>query len=112
MNKYLKMVLLILIASLILVGCSTDSPAEEPAEEELMELTLEELAEFDGKDGRKAYVAVDGVIYDFTDSNMWGQGEHNGYEAGQDLTEEIKGSSPHGVSVLSRMPVVGRLIED
>ncbi len=112
MKKHLKILMLLLIASLILVGCSTESPAEEPNEEELLELTLEELAQYDGKEGRKAYVAVDGVIYDFTDSDMWGEGEHNGFEAGKDLTDGIKESSPHGLAVLERMPIVGNLVED
>ena len=32
------------------------------------ELTLEELTAFNGKNGARAYVAVDGVLYDVTDS--------------------------------------------
>ncbi|NLG57268.1 MAG: cytochrome B5, partial [Clostridiales bacterium] len=29
-------------------------------------MTLEELKAFDGKEGRRAYIAVDGIIYDVT----------------------------------------------
>lgn len=72
-----------------------------------LELTLEELAAFDGKDGRPAYVAVDGVIYDMTNSPFWKNGAHNGFTAGRDLTTEIKTRSPHGVKNLERVPVVG-----
>jgi len=111
MKKNIKILMILLVASLILVGCASETPAEEPAVEDQIELTLEELAEFDGKEGRRAYVAVDGVIYDFTDSDAWGEGQHNGFEAGKDLTEQIKGESPHGVAVLERMPVVGKIIE-
>jgi predicted heme/steroid binding protein len=74
-------------------------------------LTIEELAQYDGKDGRKAYVAVDGIIYDMTDSSAWRLGMHNGFQAGKDLTEAIKNVSPHGVSKLSNVPRVGRLAE-
>ena len=34
---------------------------------DLIELTLEELAAYDGLEGRDAYIAVDGKIYDVTD---------------------------------------------
>ena len=56
-----------------------------------------------------AYVAVDGIIYDMTDSAAWKNGDHNGFEAGKDLTDAIKNQSPHGVGNLARVPVVGKL---
>lgn len=87
-----------------------EAAAEEPqAEEAGQELTLEELAKFNGKDGARAYVAVDGVIYDMTDSALWKDGGQNGFEAGHDLTEGITEKSPHGLKVLERMPKVGTL---
>ncbi|HML48403.1 MAG TPA: cytochrome b5 domain-containing protein [Clostridia bacterium] len=76
-----------------------------------MELTLEELAAYNGKDGKPAYVAVDGIIYDMTNSAFWKNGEHNGFSAGQDLTDVIKKQSPHGVANLSRVPAVGKIKE-
>jgi predicted heme/steroid binding protein len=54
---------------------------------------------------------VDGVIYDVTNVPQWSNGGHNGFTAGKDLTEEIKNVSPHGVSKLQGLPVVGKLIE-
>ena len=92
----------------------TDAPAAEtaaPAAEEL-KLTLEELAKFNGKDGAHAYVAVDGVIYDVTDSKAWANGAHNGFEAGKDLTKEIKEVSPHGVAKLENVVRVGVLVTE
>ena len=74
-------------------------------------LTLEELAAYNGKNGMPAYVAVNGVIYDMTNSALWRNGMHNGYEAGKDLTEVIMTKSPHGLSTLSRVPVVGKIKE-
>ena len=74
-----------------------------------LELTLEELAKYNGKDGQPAYIAVDGIIYDVTDSRAWKNGMHNGFEAGKDLTEEIKTVSPHGIGKLEGITQVGKL---
>ncbi len=83
--------------------------AEATAEESgQLELTIEELAAYDGKNGNPAYVAVNGVIYDVTNVSKWAGGEHNGNSAGQDLTEAIK-KSPHGTSKLEGLPVVGKI---
>ncbi|NLC32502.1 MAG: cytochrome B5 [Clostridiales bacterium] len=76
-----------------------------------IELTLEELAKFDGKDGRPAYVAVHDKIYDMSDSDSWYDGEHYGYEAGNDLTDIIENESPHGVSELENVPEIGRIVQ-
>ena len=91
---------------------ATEAPAaEEPkAEEKALELTKEELAKFNGKDGQPAYIAVDGIIYDVSEAAPWAGGGHNGYEAGKDLTAEIKEKSPHGVSKLELVKEVGKLV--
>ncbi|NLG25339.1 MAG: cytochrome B5 [Clostridiales bacterium] len=75
-----------------------------------MELTLAQLAQYNGENGQPAYVAVDGVIYDVTNAPHWPGGSHNGYQAGQDLTDAIKNKSPHGVAKLEGIPIVGKLI--
>ncbi|MBE0502184.1 MAG: hypothetical protein IBX47_12175 [Desulfuromonadales bacterium] len=75
-------------------------------------MTLQELAKFDGKDGRKAYVAVNGTIYDLTESARWKNGSHEGaHQAGADLTEAIK-AAPHVRSVIENFPVVGKIEMD
>lgn len=74
--------------------------------------TLEELSKYNGRDGNPAYVAVDGIVYDLTDSGAWRNGKHNGFTAGKDLTEEIKNISPHGVKNLEGIPIVGKLAEE
>ena len=74
-------------------------------------MTRDELLQNDGRDGRKAYVAVNGTVYDFTESQMWQNGDHQGvHQAGCDLTEELKGA-PHVRAVIERFPVVGKLEE-
>ncbi|RLB73542.1 MAG: hypothetical protein DRH06_10530 [Deltaproteobacteria bacterium] len=72
-------------------------------------MTIEELARFDGIDGRATYVAVNGIIYDISSSQLWQSGRHEGgHKAGQDLTEELR-SAPHLKSVIERFPVVGKV---
>lgn len=75
-----------------------------------LELTLEQLKQFNGKDGNPAYIAVDGVLYDVTSDRHWSNGTHEGYGAGKDLTDAIKNKSPHGIKILNGVPVVGKLI--
>lgn len=70
--------------------------------------TKEQLATFDGMDGRKAYVAIDGIVYDVTDAKGWQKRVHHGNKAGQDVTAGL-GRSPHGPRVLEKLPVVGKL---
>lgn len=78
-----------------------------------LNLTKAQLREFDGKNGRPAYVAVKGVIYDVTQSRLWRGGEHDPSHgqayAGYDLTA-ILDQSPHGDKYVVQFPVVGKLI--
>lgn len=93
---------------------SITSETSMSMEPEVLELTLEELAKYNGQDGNPAYVAVDGTIYDVTDSPKWSNGKHRsvkGVEAGNDLTEKIKSLSPHGTGILEDYPIVGKLVE-
>ena len=72
--------------------------------------TLAELAQFDGLDGRPAYVAYQGKVYDLSAGATWIDGSHfDEHDAGQDLTESMEYAS-HGAEVLDRMPVVGELV--
>ena len=71
--------------------------------------TIDELKKFDGKEGKKAYVACDGKVYDVTVSDMWEDGEHSGiHEAGLDLSDDID-NAPHGNEVMESFPVIGIL---
>lgn len=99
---------------------SQDTATETPAASETttttetatpteLELTLEELSKYNGTDGQPAYIAVDGIIYDVSNSPKWKNGKHNGFQAGKDLTDKIKNVSPHGLKVLERLNKVGTL---
>jgi predicted heme/steroid binding protein len=70
--------------------------------------TLKELVEFDGKNGKPAYVAFQGKVYDVTDSSLWANGDHVGHAAGENLTMAME-IAPHGGEVMERMKVVGTL---
>jgi predicted heme/steroid binding protein len=74
----------------------------------MKQFTLEELKQFDGKDGRPLYVAYKGKVYDVSQSGLWESGLHFEHLAGKDLTQEFK-DAPHGEEVLERVQVVGEL---
>jgi len=73
----------------------------------MLELDPEELAEYNGRNGKPVYVAHDGKIYDLSGSDLWKAGSHmRRHHAGADLTVDI-GGAPHGPEVLERFPQVG-----
>jgi predicted heme/steroid binding protein len=111
--------LLVGFAAFLLLGCvppettattTTATGTSTETSTETLSLTLAQLAEFDGKNGKPAYIAVSGVIYDVSNSPRWTGGQHNGFLAGRDLTTQIQTLSPHGVSVLNGLPIIGVLV--
>jgi predicted heme/steroid binding protein/uncharacterized membrane protein len=74
------------------------------------ELTVEQLAQFDGKDGRPAYFAYKGIVYSVTENRFWRKGTHMmKHQAGTDLTETLK-LAPHGEEKVRALPQVGTLL--
>lgn len=70
-----------------------------------------ELARYNGKNGAPAYVAVQGKIYDVTESFLWLGGRHQVlHYAGADLTVELP-DAPHGLDVFEKFPIVGLLMQ-
>ncbi len=75
----------------------------------MKEFTAEDLKTFDGRDGRFAYVAYEGTVYDVTESAMWDDGDHEGmHQAGEDLSAAHE-DAPHDVHITD-FPVVGHLV--
>ncbi|MBI5502087.1 MAG: response regulator [Deltaproteobacteria bacterium] len=75
-------------------------------------VSVAELALHDGKEGRPAWLAVRGIVYDVTGSRMWRNGVHvRKHAAGTDLGDGL-GAAPHGEDVLARFPVVGELVPE
>jgi len=69
--------------------------------------TLAELAKYNGKNGTKAYVAVDGNVYDLT--AVFAGGKHASHFAGTELTNAFY--SYHAKKVLAKYPIVGQLVK-
>jgi len=80
--------------------------------DELKKFTLEDLKQYDGREGRPAYVAYKGNVFDVTESFLWIEGDHQGqHVAGKDLTDELK-FAPHGEETLARVKQVGVLVSE
>ena len=78
----------------------------------MKQFSEEELSLYDGRDGRPAYIAYEGKVYDVTTSFLWKGGRHQVlHYAGRDLTKELE-NAPHGSDLLERVPVVGILREN
>ncbi len=114
--KKILIVFTLITVMFMLSACRNTEPNEDLNDDgdsaELIEFTLSELAQYDGLEGRKAYIAVDGYVYDVTDSALWSDGLHQGrVQAGQDLTEALDTESPHGREMLNRVPKIGILVD-
>jgi predicted heme/steroid binding protein/uncharacterized membrane protein len=76
---------------------------------DMIELSVEELSRYDGKEGRPVYVAHQGKVYDVSKSPLWKTGVHmKRHASGRDLSVDI-GGAPHGPEVLERCPQVGTI---
>jgi predicted heme/steroid binding protein len=77
---------------------------------EQKKITRQELAQNNGKNGKPAYFAFQGKVYEVTDSSFWMEGEHMGmHDAGKDLTEELE-MAPHREETFNRIKLVGDLV--
>jgi len=85
-------------------GASMNNP--QPSADRLF--TAEELSRYNGKDGNPAYVAVNGIVYDVTNSAAWGGATHFGLTAGTDVTSQFA-SCHAGQPILSKLKVVGKM---
>jgi len=91
------------------VGTFNDFFREDRLTEE-KKFTLQDLAQYNGKNGNRAYVAFKGKVYDVTDSPLWMDGEHlPGHQAGRDLSGEME-KAPHGPENLDRVTLVGVIV--
>lgn len=75
-------------------------------------LDLKALSEYNGKNGKPAYVSHGGRIIDVSASPLWQGGVHMArHHAGGDLTADID-AAPHGTEVLDRYPKVAVLTKE
>lgn len=74
------------------------------------DMGTDDLAVYDGKEGRPAWFAFEGKIYDASASRLWKEGVHMGrHNAGEDLTAALK-LAPHGSDKIAALPEVGSLV--
>lgn len=96
--------------SVQVTGDVTKNVGEENTENTNTEqkvFTIEELSQYNGKDGNPSYVAVDGVVYDMTE--VFENGTHFGHLAGEELTEGFY--KKHVKSQITKYSVVGTFQE-
>lgn len=74
------------------------------------EITPDQLSQFDGRDGRPAYIGYKGMIYDMSNSRLWKNGSHMvKHHAGSDMTGALP-QAPHNEDKVLAMPQVGMLV--
>jgi membrane-associated progesterone receptor component len=88
----------------------TSSPTPLISQPNQRIFTVGELATFDGKNGRPAYVAVNGIVYDVTNNRAWAAATHFGLTSGKDYTQEFTSCHAGQQSILATLPVIGRLV--
>jgi predicted heme/steroid binding protein len=81
--------------------------ASTTSKDTLKKFTAEDLKQYNGQEGKPAYIAFEGKVYDVTNSSLWQDGDHLGaHQAGKDLTEAIQ-SAPHSDEVLIKAKQIG-----
>lgn len=73
-----------------------------------MDIRKKDLGYYNGKNGRKAYIAYGNKVYDV--SHVFKDGEHKTCLAGNNLTD-ILDMMPHGADVVKQAVVVGKLVD-
>ena len=86
----------------------SSNPSSQVSEIRQQEFTLAQLAKYNGADGNPSYVAINGIVYDVSNSISWSGGYHFGVSAGTNATETF--STCHGASnIIEKLPKVGLL---
>ncbi|MBN2540515.1 MAG: hypothetical protein JXB08_03215 [Bacilli bacterium] len=86
---------------------TTTTTTASGTQQTLPVFTLTELSQYTGANGSTAYIAVNGVIYDVT--SVFTNGTHQGLQLGGTDATAAFASSPHSMSLLNTLPVVGTL---
>lgn len=91
-------------------GLRSSENANSPPSNAGRLFTQDELSRYNGRDGNPAYVAVNGIVYDVTNTAAWGGATHFGLAAGTDVTSRFA-SCHAGQPILSKLKVVGKMAE-
>lgn len=110
----MKILTAILMAALLSKGVAAEEPGQAAGENawKTRMFTVEELKKYNGRDGMPAYAAVDGIVYDFSRSRTWKNGQHMKlHSAGTDLSSELHNKAPKLLhkdgKILEKIPKVG-----
>lgn len=74
--------------------------------------TKNKLKVFNGRYGMPSYIAIDGLVYDVSSDPEWGDGEFYKFEAGRDMTFELKRMMPFEYEKFKQYEIVGKYIGD
>ena len=111
--KCFKELGVVLLLVFVCCSCGFFKSKNEPTEK--IKMTLEELSQYDGQEGRPTYVAIHGLVYDLSKCRYWKNGAHEPSFgkafAGKDLTQVLK-ETPHGMSRVKRYPIVGEIVNE
>ena len=96
--------------SMLVQGLEDNEKNSNSQPDTMRTFTEAELSTYNGKDGNPAYVAVNGMVYDVTNTAAWGGATHFGLVAGTDVTSQFA-SCHAGQQILSKLKVVGKVVE-
>lgn len=71
--------------------------------------TTAELAKYNGQNGKPAYVAANGKVFDVTKNSYWIKGMKHGMPIGVDWTDILKEVVPHNSVAFENLPHIGFL---
>lgn len=97
----MRRLLVSLFCGTVLLNASAAFAA--PVESALPVFNATTLKQYNGQQGHKAYVALNGKVYDVSKIPQWANGKHyKGMVAGTDLTPNIS-KSPHGPGIVNQL---------
>lgn len=116
-TKVIIIVISIIVSVGIVVGALYATKTKEEVlpptnQPEQIEVTTTELKQADGKNNNKCWLAVDGKVYEISQSALWKDGQHTPSNeqayCGADMTEAMN-AAPHGRKKLDQLTVIGTI---
>lgn len=90
-------------------------PTEEPNQTipPNMIFTMEDIEQnYNGENGKPAYVVVDNIVFDVSNIESWAGGTHFGLYSGKDLSQEFNSCHKGAIQMLENVaPIVGYIVE-
>lgn len=88
---------------------NNENPINVSKQQRERQFTINELANYDGTNGKATYVAVYDIVYDVSLVPSWGGGTHFGLIGGRDLTKEFESCHDKN-EIIDKLPIIGVLI--